>query len=69
MHRTSAAYKPTTYEQAERVVQISKSGIKQAQINKHVQLPSNCRRTLPTLRIAQNTLFSIQMSMGRVKTP
>ena len=34
MHRTSAAYKPSTNCQAERVVQIPKSAIKQAKITK-----------------------------------
>ena len=37
MHRTSVAYKPSTNGQAERVVQILKSAIKQAQLtNKDV---------------------------------
>jgi transposase InsO family protein len=34
MHRTSAAYKPSTNGQAERVVQILKSAIEQARITK-----------------------------------
>ena len=32
LHRTSAAYKPSTNGQAERVVQILKSAIRQAQL-------------------------------------
>ena len=42
VHRTSAAYKPFTNGQAERVVQILKSAIKQAQLT-HTDVCSNCQ--------------------------
>ena len=67
VHRTSAAYKPSTNSQAERVVQILKSAIKQAQLT-HTDVSAQIAKYLLVYR---NTPHSITgeppalMLMGR----